>query len=87
MGFRDADGKPIIEGESCKVPYKEPSGEVVEVNGEIAGRFPQRMVSVFLSDVGRRGVYYTVVPSDVRMRRSKAELVGMSKRAEFKWYK
>ena len=87
-GFRDADGKPIVKGEYCKVPYKEPTGEIVEVNGEVTGRFPQRMLSVFLPDVGRRGVYYAVAPSKIHMRRSMRELVAMSsKNTKPEWFK
>jgi len=86
-GLKDADGKPIVVGQYCIAMYKEPTGEMVNVNGEIAGRFPQNLVSVFLPDVGRRGVYKVVDPSDMHMFRSKKELVGMSKKAQFKWYK
>jgi hypothetical protein len=83
-GLRDAEGKPIVTGESCTVEYMDATRArlemgPVEVHGEVVDRFPQKMLSVYIPDMKARGFYYTVEPHKIRMHRSKQELVALAK--------
>lgn len=84
-GLRDADGKPIVTGESCTVEYMDATlarfgTGSMEVRGEVVDRFPQKMLSVYIPDMKKRGFFYTVEPHKIHMHRSKQELIALAKR-------
>jgi hypothetical protein len=68
--FKDADGKPIITGQSCRFTF---NGR--DVIGEVMARFLQKnIISVYVQEAG---CYYTIEPFKVHMVKAKEELDAM----------